>query len=206
MARPISELLKNFGKMFEVTKVLINAILDMGGSDDDLLRVLKDKTLARKFAEIVMEGRGIMVADGCELIAVNYGLKLVEAIAEGAFDWKNDDITSKNFKNADHEKGEATLKVKLFHFGRDMSSEDVVKEMDKDSFRPATLRELVAFAAKFPDEQRKYAIVGLGSVMERDGDRDVPCLDLLGHERGLDLSWWGGGWGGYYRFLAVSKS
>jgi hypothetical protein len=206
MARPVSELLKNFGKMFEVVKVLVNAVLDMGGNDEDILRILKDKKLAQKFAEMLLAERGITVPDGCEIISVDYALKLIDAIAAAAFDWKNDDIVEKNFPNQAHETGEQKLMVKFYHFGKDMSSEDVVSAMDKDGFRPATLRELLVFAVKNPDEQRKYAIVGLGSVWSRGGNRLVPCLNLGGHERGLNLLWWSDGWGGFCQFLAVRKS
>lgn len=205
MARS-SELLKNFGKTFEVVKTLINAVLDLGGNDEDFLRILKDKGLAVEIAKLILAGKATGSPDGLEPLNIDYEKPLPDAIKEGAFDWKNDDITSKNFPNGNHEKGEATIKVKLYHFGRDMSSEGVVSAMGKDGFRPAMLRELLAFAAKNPDEQRKYPIVGLGSVLRRDVDRDVPYLRRLGDERDLDLSWWGDDWLGDYRFLAVSKS
>ena len=206
MARPISELLKNFGKMFEVVKVLVNAVLDMGGNDEDILRILKDKKLAAEIAKQIMAERGITIPDGCEVLSVDYALKLIDAITAAAFDWKNDDIVEKNFPNQAHETGEQNIQVKLYHFGKDMSSEDVVSAMDKDGFRPATLRELLAYAVKNPDEQRKYSIVGLGSVWSRGDGRGVPCLSLSGRGRGLGLGWWGGGWRGYCQFLAVRKS
>lgn len=155
-----------------------------------------------------MEGRGVAVlieADGCEFVSVNYDT-LELAIAAAAFDWQNFDITPEHFPNAPHEQGETHVETKLYHFGKDMSSDKVVAEMDKDGFRPATLRELLAFAVKNPDEQRKYAIVGLGSVWSRGGDRDVPFLCLDGYERGLSLYWWSDRWHGYCRFLAVRKS
>ncbi len=206
MARPVSELLKNFGKMFEVVKTLVNAVLDMGGNDEDVLRILKDKKLAQKFAEMLLAERGITIPDGYEVLSVNYALKLIDAITAAAFDWKNDDIVEKNFPNQAHENGEQNLQVKLYHFGKGMSSEDVVSAMDKDGFRPATLRELLAYTVKNPDEQRKYTIVGLGSFWSRGGDRDVPCLGLDGYERELHLGWWSDDWNGYYQFLAVRKS
>lgn len=206
MARPVSELLKNFGKMFEVVKTLVNAVLDMGGNDEDILRILKDKKLAPKFAEMLLAERRITIPDGCEVLSVDYALKLIDAITAAAFDWKNDDIVEKNFPNQAHETGEQNLQVKLYHFGKDMSSEDVVSAMDKDGFRPATLRELLAYAVKNPDEQRKYPIVGLGSVWSHGDRRGVPYLDLGGYERGLGLPWWSSRWFGRSRFLAVRKS
>ncbi len=206
MARPVSELLKNFGKMFEVVKVLVNAVLDMGGNDEDILRILKDKKLATEIAKQIMAERGITIPDGCEVLSVDYALKLIDAITAAAFDWKYDDIVEKNFPNQAHETGEQNLQVKLYHFGKDMSSKDVVSAMDKDGFRPATLRELLAYAVKNPDEQRKYAIMGLGSIWGHGDDRRAPYLYRNGDERKLDLFWWSNSWNGNYRFLAVRNS
>lgn len=204
MARPVSDLLKNFGKMWEVLKTLVNAVLDMGGNDEDILRILKDKKLAAEIAKQIMAERVITIPEGYEVLSVDYALKLIDAITAAAFDWK-DDIVEKNLPNQAHENGEQILQVKLYHFGTEMSSEDVVSAMDKDGFRPATLRELLAYTVKNPDEQRKYAIVGLGSFWSHGDNRGVPYLGLSGYERRLLLDWWGR-WDGYCRFLAVRKS
>jgi hypothetical protein len=192
--------------MFEIVKVLVNAVLDMGGNDEDILRILKDKKLADEIAKQIMAERGITIPDGCEVLSVDYALKLIDAITAAAFDWKNDDIVEKNFPNQAHETGEKNLQVKLYYYDKDMSSEDVVSAMDKDGFRPATLRELLAYAAKNSDEQRKPAIAGLGSVWSRGDERFVPYFYLSGRQWKLCLSWWSGSWGGNYRFLAVRKS
>lgn len=206
MARLKSDILSGYGKGFEVLKAFVNAILDNGGTDEDVLRIVKDKAMADKVAKLILADRGVIPTDGCELLSVNYALKFVEAIAAGAFDWKNDDIIEQNFPNQTHETGEQNLTVKLFHFGREMSSEDVIKAMDADGFRPATLRELLAFGAKNPDEQRKYPIVGFGSLWRHLDDRFVPCLVFSGDARRLGLGWWSYDWFGFCRFLAVRKS
>src|SRR3990167_1430033 len=55
MARKKSEFLKGFGKAWEVFRVIVNAVLDLGGSDEDLSRLLKDKDRVRRIGEIVIE-------------------------------------------------------------------------------------------------------------------------------------------------------
>lgn len=126
---------------------------------------------------------------------------LQQLLEQNKFDYVNPDITDENFPPVPFAKDG----FKLFYFDEPVSSEEAIKRMG-DEYRPANIFELLSFAAKNPDEQCKFLIVGLGSVMERDGDRRVPCLLQDGGERDLRLRWWGFEWLGYYRFLAVKKS
>jgi hypothetical protein len=137
-------------------------------------------------------------------LPVNYDFSLPEMIAAGRYDWANSDITAKRFPTA--ETGTKEIVVEVAHFGCNMSSEDVVKELAKRGLRPANLAELLAYGAAYPEEQRKYPIVALGSVARVFGWRGVPYLFEVGSERRLSLDWWGGGWGGRYRFLTVRNS
>jgi hypothetical protein len=128
-------------------------------------------------------------------------------IADGKYDWKDDDITEENFPIPKEMKGKKVeISTKLFNFDRGISCEDAKKEMDKGGFRPATLFEQQAFAQKHPDLQRQFPIVALGSVWtDAGGHRVVPCLGVGDGRRGLSLSWLGSGWIARYRFLAVRK-
>ncbi len=138
-------------------------------------------------------------------VAVNYILSLEEMIAAGRYDWKNDDITAKHFPM----KGEgiADVDIQLVHFGHMMDSSDkVIRELDKMGLRPASIEELLAFGAKYPDVQRQFPIVVLGSLWRRlDGDHSVPFLHGLGSGRRLRLGLFESGWRGLYRFAAVRK-
>ena len=136
-------------------------------------------------------------------ITVNYGLSLKEMIAAGGYDWKNDDITEARFPVPTGSPVE--LDTELIHFDYDISSENVVAELDKKGYRPATIHELLAFGAKYPNKQREFPIVALGSVAGVGGDRRVAYLDGGGDGRRLGLGWWVGGWSRSYRFLAVRK-
>ena len=55
MARPVSQFLKASGKMWEIWQVIVNVVLDLGGSDEDLARLLKDKDRVRRIGEIIVE-------------------------------------------------------------------------------------------------------------------------------------------------------
>lgn len=136
-------------------------------------------------------------------ITLNYGLFFEEMITAGKYDWKNDDITERHFPV----KGEGMREVmtELIHFNRYMESEDVLRELDKRGLRPATIEELFAFGAKYPELQRQFPVVALGSIWQHLDYRDVPCLWGSTSERSLDLDWFGYRWHDCYRFLAARK-
>ena len=91
------------------------------------------------------------------------------------------------------------------HLDRDASTDEVLAEMDRRGLRPALYEELLGFAEKYPDEQRKYPIVALGSETRVVGSRGVAYLWDDDRGRSLDLDWVDYGWVGYCRFLAVRK-
>lgn len=126
-------------------------------------------------------------------------------ITAGKYDYVNLNITDENFPVPENfVLGEDP---KVFHFNRDISSEDVIKEMDKEGYTPAMIWDILDYGAKNPEEQRKFPIVGLGSVgeVDDDDDRHVPVLNRNDSKRYLSLSWWDGGWDAGYRFLGVRK-
>jgi len=136
-------------------------------------------------------------------ITVDYSLTLEQMIALGQYDWKNDDITAKNFPVNGEGKKEITVELVKYESG--MSSEAILADLDKNGLRPATHEELLAFGAAFPELQRKFPIVALGSVASIFGDRRVAFLDRYDSERDLRLRWFDGGWYARCRFLAVRK-
>ena len=140
-------------------------------------------------------------------IEVDYSMSLNKMISAGNYDWKNDDITAARFPVKGE--GKVEFEAKLFHFNRNISSEAAVthiKDADpQNPWEPAKTEHTLAFGAKYPEVQREYPIIGLGSVAEVGFDRYVLGLDRDGSERYLDLDDLGGDWYAYCRFLAVRK-
>ena len=134
---------------------------------------------------------------------VDYGMDLAMMISVGRYDWVNRDITTDRFPL--NGSGKTKVDAKLVYFGYNISSENVVKELDKKGFRPATIEELLAFGVTNPEIQRQFPVVALGSVCKVDGDRVVACLFRSVSGRSLDLGLWHGDWLDYFRFLAVRK-
>ncbi|MEK7185267.1 MAG: hypothetical protein AAB726_01465 [Patescibacteria group bacterium] len=141
------------------------------------------------------------------ILMVDCGMDLEAMIAAGHYDWKNDDITAKRFPISG--KGIVEFEAKLVYPNRDISSDDaeaMIKALDPTNpWESGKIEHLLSFAAKFPEEQRKYPIVGLGSVAEVLGYRVVPYLHRRASERSLYLSWMDGDWDAFCRFLAVRK-
>lgn len=135
-------------------------------------------------------------------VTVNYDSSLADMIAAGHYYYINRNITAERFPVKGS--GSKELAVKLIHFNRRISSEGAVKEMNKMGLRPATLEELLAFGAKYPDMQRGFPIVALGSSALVHHSRCVPYLDMAS-ERVVHLDMWRNDWGDCTRFLAVRK-
>lgn len=137
-------------------------------------------------------------------VSVDYGMSVEELIKLGLYDWANSDITSKHFPT--QRTGKQEVVIELIHFNRSIGSEEALRELDKMGYRPAELHELLAFGAKYPNIQREFPVIALGSVWQCPlGRRRVPFLYWGGSGRELRLRWFGDDWHVRCRFAAVRK-
>ncbi len=178
----------------------------------DLVSAIKLGTLPnraeyRKILGLPVTEKNVGAALALQSLTVNYDLSLEAMIQSGRYDWVNSDITAERFPL--NGIGTQKFEYKLFYFGRDISSKKVVYAIETEDkcnpWSPAKIEHLLAFGVQKPEEQRKYPIVGLGSVCEVRGHRRVAFLGRDAVERNLRLSWWDGAWPGDWRFLAVRK-
>ncbi len=183
---------------------LLDRVRKRGYSDDEILRVASAQgdQLLDKFANVIADAARKPVESFA--VHVNYDLSVEQAIDAADFQAVNASITSKNFPTK--RTGERDLNILLVKFDGRMSSHDAVSALADERLRPAELHELLAFATAYPEEQRKYSIVGIGSVWkDRRGFGNVPCLYEASEGRYLDLHWWDDGWYSYSRFAAVRE-
>ncbi|MEK9179951.1 MAG: hypothetical protein AAB897_00880 [Patescibacteria group bacterium] len=139
-------------------------------------------------------------------VTVDYSMTIEQMIAAGRYDWQNNDVNDKHFPIPPSKRGKQEVAIELIKFDRDMESNEVLRELDKMGLRSAELPELLAFGAAYPEKQREFPVVALGSVWHYwDGDRGVACLCRHAGGRYLDLRWWCGRWFSHGRFAAVSK-
>jgi hypothetical protein len=182
---------------------LLERVKKRGCSDDEILRLAaQGDSLLDKFADVMAEAA--RKPHDLYPVRVNYELSVEEAIEAGKYQAVNADIMGKNFPST--KKGQADIEIVLIRFEHRMKSEDVLDELHKEGLRAADLPEFLAFGAEHPDVQRKFSVVGLGSVwQDRKGYRNVPCLYTASEGRYLDLHWWDDGWYSYSRFAAIRK-
>lgn len=124
--------------------------------------------------------------------------KLSALIKEWKFDYVNSNITDNLFE----EPKEILNDYKLFLFDKYISSENAIKEMKKEGYRPANAWELLLWT----EWNDKEWVVALDSVCGVSGNRGVPDLDGSASKRSLGLSWFDGGWSARCRFLGVALS
>jgi hypothetical protein len=126
-----------------------------------------------------------------------------ERVARGNYGWRHDDLTEASFPVTPDQFGE--WEQKLFHFNRNISSEDAILLIRADGFEPARIGDMLAFGEASPDVQQRHPVVGLGSIAEVDQKRSSPTLWFDGDRRTLDLLWLDGDWHRNYRFLGVRQ-
>ncbi len=136
-------------------------------------------------------------------VAVDYGKSVEEMVELGRYDWSNDAITSNNFPT--ERSGREKIQIELVHFSWYGGTDEVLKELNGMGLRPAELRELLAFGEKYPEVQREFPIIALGSVWRSPGGRRVPYLGGSSSVRRLGLRWVEIDWEEIYRFAAVCK-
>ena len=105
---------------------------------------------------------------------VNYDAQYTQMVEVGKYDHHFEEAHEK-FWSAD-ETGQKDIQISLFTFDREVTSGEVVKEMGKDGFRPATVKELLAFGAANPKCHLEGDTVALGSKYEVFGCEMVPMI------------------------------
>lgn len=178
----------------------LNALVKEIGGEEKVLGILRGELLLTISSNTI-------AAENPDLLSVDYSQTFEQMIADGHYDWKNDDITAKRFPLSG--KGIEEMEFKEFHFDLDIESDDAKTRIEQEDrtnpWMPAKIEYLLAFGKKFPDKQRQYPIVALGSVCKVRSNRGVAYL--VGHDvnRDLDLRRWDDRWGRICRFLAVRK-
>lgn len=134
-------------------------------------------------------------------VVVDFGISLAEMIKAGNYDYINDDITSEHFPIKGEGKWE--VEIALLHFNSFIASDEAIKKADDPVI---LLPELLALGAQYPELQKQFPIVALGSVwQDRGGHRYVPDLWRDGVERRLYLFLFERDWLPDYRFAVARK-
>jgi hypothetical protein len=172
----------------------------VGAGRDFWSALAHDEVLFRRAVKLVM---GVSVT--LYLLTVDYRKSIEQMAAAGDYDGSTSpNITAQNFPAT--LKGTARVEVEIVHLNLYASTDEVMAELDRRGLRAATMAELLSFGAKYPDVQREFPIVALGSVwVDSSGYRLCGYLWSDGDGRYCGLDFIGNDWNSRDRFLAVRK-
>lgn len=167
---------------------------EVGGNEKMAYDYFSSPTGAKEFAELIFSKK-----TSPSIPSLSTLITFLE------FDSVNDNITESNFPILPEDKI-AEKKYKLFYFGKSISSKSAIAKMEKENFRPVTIRELLLWALKNWDG--KTIVVALGQIWhdsDDDDDCDVSALCSYNGRRILCLDSFDFVWDNSYRFLGVCE-
>jgi len=134
-------------------------------------------------------------------LTILYRQSLAEMVAAGEYAYPHSDITQNHFPV---EPGKPAVEAVLVHLNRNASYELVLDGMKCQGLCPGTMVEGLAFGSQYPEIQRQFPILMLGSVWADPWYCGfVGCLWGNPAMRSLFLSWIGNRWCEGFRFLAI---
>ena len=95
-------------------------------------------------------------------LAVDYSRNIEDSVRAGSYGWSSKDITSANFQST--ESGLRQITVQLFEFPRYTPIERTIELQRQKQRRPATIKELLALAERYPEIQLHRTVFALGST------------------------------------------
>ncbi len=186
----------------DLTAGQLNSLVKKAGGYEQVLRILSGDLKIQLLS--TTSDPDVAIPDETEqFLTVSPNLAFEERITRGNYSWTNSNLTEKEFPVTADQIGE--WEWKLFHFNRSISSEDAIRLIKEDGFEPAQTGHILTFGEINPEEQRKYPIIGLGSIAEVGLGRVVlgPWSDY--DRRELHLYWFVDDWRDYFRFLGVRR-
>lgn len=87
--------------------------------------------------------------------------------------------------------GTGRIQILIVNFGRPMTSAEILNELEEMKLRPINFRELLAIGKQYPNLQRNFPIVALGSAIWKDAAGAEYCgiLSKFQKERWIGVSY-----------------
>lgn len=108
-------------------------------------------------------------------IEIDYGKNIRNLVRDGWFGYVNRHFTSTNLPAK--KSGRSWFTPVLLHYNDFVESKDVVADIKRRGLEPADEREGLAFANRYPQEQRISPIICLGRVIRVNSKDYIVCLD-----------------------------
>lgn len=175
--KDVRSLLSDLGFMFEMFKVLIHAVLKLGGTREDLKRLVKEPTLVDDIAKLIVGAKSV-ACSFADLIPD--GWAVVEDVAPSTFDVS--ELKPVSFlKPGESSIGGEEMRKRAIEF--------------KGNLGLADGKRLLAEQDKIPVEFREFYITLPGTVLrDSDGILRVPYLRFNVGRWVLDFLWLGDDW------------
>jgi hypothetical protein len=92
---------------------------------------------------------------------VDYSRSVEDSLGAGRYDWVSHRVSSVNFPSS--ENGRGMISAVLIPFSPLASLDYVLNRQAAAGLRPATLKELLAFGEAYPEVQKRFPVIALGS-------------------------------------------
>jgi len=118
-----------------------------------------------------------VAAESTYLVSPNYGESLEAMVKNGRYDFVNPALLPDNFPVERSGKAAAVTLVELDNFDGIPTAAQAEELLAQRGYRPATLAELLALGAKYPEAQANATIIALGTKWKTPaGHMAVPAL------------------------------
>ncbi len=200
---------------YELLKVMMRAVVAKGGNLQHLARIVREPELQERIADLIVTGipdTEDLLGEDEHLVHVRYAMPSkkglladfsIDSVSEllyyGSYKWQKHSACA-DMSEVD---GDRVMLLKKFN-GRS-TSEACIKLMSSLDYRPATHIEAYAFAKAYPELQRQFWIVALGSYAIRGANKVVAVLYGCAEKRSFDHRRFDFDWGADDRFLFVRK-
>lgn len=179
----------------------LEALAHAGAIREDLKSLRINQDLARRVVDLLVKERGAIAS--IFRVHVDYGLSVEEAKMMGNYHRTSLDINERNFPRT--RIWSADIDIHLLSFP-DMTSDQIIKKLNKMIMRPIELPELLALGAQYPDEQTKNPLVALGAVCwGQKIYKSVAILSKDEYGRYVDRVCYDNKWPPHVRFPAISQ-
>jgi hypothetical protein len=190
MARQKSLFLSAFGTAFEIWKTLVEAVIARGGTDDDLRRILTNKTLVARIANLIV----------VKPVVATFQSLLAACQQDGV----HPDFIEEHFPLEPVAPDEDEWEVYEHRFEETMNGEEAFRRLEGLGYRFCGVRRAMEFIADL--RLNHPLIVTVRWQDPCDHYWYVPVFDQGGVERVLDLRFLANGFEPHYcRWLVLRK-
>lgn len=195
--KDVRSLLSDLGFMFEIFKVLIHAVLKLGGTREDLKRLVKEPTLVDEIAKLIVVAKSAVTLSFADFLAACKQSSVNEIC--GGF-------TEENFPLEPVADDENEWKVCEHCFLKEINGFDAFRQLEEDpGYRFCGPRRAMEYVAEHPDGQLNYSLIVTTRVNLNACVCYVPIFHRTNDQRGLDIFKLDADFGPSYSWLVLKR-